>query len=67
LINTDYESKTIVLKKTVDEQMARELVEDKKTSLFKKLLKKPKREEVHIHSIKLNYEAILSVSGGSFR
>ena len=43
--------------------MAREIVENKKTSLFKKLLKKPKPEEVHIHSIKLNFEAILSVSG----
>jgi hypothetical protein len=63
LVNSDYESKIIVLKKTVDEQISRELVENKKTNLFKKLLKKPKSEEVHIHSIKLNYEAILMVSG----
>jgi len=63
LVNTTHESKIIVLKKTVDEHVARELVESKKTNLFKKLLKKPKSEEVHIHSIKLNYEAILKVSG----
>ena len=63
MVNTDYESKIIVLKKTVDEQVSRELVENKKTNLFKKLLKKPKSEEVHLHSIKLNYEAILMVSG----
>jgi len=63
LVNTDYESKIIVLKKTIDEPTVRELVENKKTNPFKKLLKKPKREEVHVHSIKLNYEAILMVSG----
>ena len=63
MINTDYESKIIVLKKTVDEQKAREIVENKKTTVFKSLLKKPKREDVHTHSIKLLYEAILMVSG----
>lgn len=63
MINTDYESKIIVLKKTVDEQKAREIVENKKTSIFKTLLKKPKQEDVHTHSIKLFYEAILMVSG----
>jgi len=63
LVNTNNESKIIVLNKTIDEQTVREIVENKKTNLFKKLLKKPKREEVHIHSIKLNYEAILMVSG----
>ena len=63
MINTNYESKIIVLKKTIDEQTVREIVENKKTTPFKKLLKKPKREDVHVHSIKLNYEAILKVSG----
>ena len=63
MINTDYDSKIIVLKKTIDESVAQEIIENKKTNLFKTLLKKPKREEVHIHSIKLYYEAILMVSG----
>lgn len=63
LINADYESKIIVLKKTIDKETTLEIVEEKKTNFFKKLLKKPKREEVHIHSIKLYYEAILMVSG----
>ena len=63
MINSDYESKTIVLKKTIDELQIQEIVEKKKTSLFKKFLKKPKSEDVHVHSIKLNYEAILMVSG----
>lgn len=63
MVNTDYESKIIVLKKTVDESEIQDIVEKKKTSLFKSFLKKPKNEQVHIHSIKLNYEAILMVSG----
>ncbi len=63
MINTDYELKIIVFKKNVDEETVKEIVENKKTNVFKKILKKPKREEVHFHSIKLNYEAILMVSG----
>jgi hypothetical protein len=63
LNNTDYESKIIVLKKTIDGLPVQELVENKKTNPFKTLLKKPKRDEVHVHSIKLYYEAILMVSG----
>jgi len=63
LINTDYELKILVFKKNVDEETVKEIVENKKTNVFKKVLKKPKREEVHFHSIKLNYEAILMVSG----
>ncbi len=57
------ESKTIVLKKTIDEKDASKIIEDKKTSLFKKLLKKPKPDEVHVHSLKLFYESMLVVSG----
>jgi len=57
------ESKTIVLKKTIEEQDASAIIEEKKTSLFKKLLKKPKKEEVHVHSLKLYYESMLIVSG----
>ena len=63
MTQTKYESKTIVLKKTIDETNAFAMVEEKKTSLFKKLLKTPKREEVHIHSFNLYYECILMVSG----
>ena len=58
-----YESKTIVLKKTIEENDASMIIDEKKTSLFKKLLKKPKKEEVHVHSLKLYYECILIVSG----
>ncbi len=63
LMNTDYESKVIVLKQNIDVEEVKQMVEEKKTNLFKKLLKKPKREEVHVHSIKLYHEAILMISG----
>ena len=63
ILAQNYESKTVVLKKSIEEQNALAIIEEKKTSLFKKMLKKPKREEVHVHSLKLYYECILMVSG----
>ena len=57
------ERKIIVLKKTINEEDASKIIEEKKTSLFKKLLKKPKPTEVHVHSLKLFYEGMLVVSG----
>lgn len=62
-MNDDYETKTIVLKHSLSEQALNEIIEKKKTGLFKKLLSKPKREEVHLHSLQLFYEAILMVAG----
>jgi len=58
-----YETKTIVLKKEMDEDAARKIVEAKKTTVFQKFLRKPKPDEVHIHSLELYYEAILMISG----
>jgi len=58
-----YETKTIVLKKRIDEQIAADIIEEKKTTSFRGHLMRPKKEEVHIHSIKLFYESVLSVSG----
>jgi len=63
LEKSTYESKIIVLKKQIDEDFAREFVEKKKTTVFRSRLRRPKSEEVHIHSLKLNYESILIVSG----
>ena len=40
-----------------------ETVNQKKTSQFKSLLSRPKKEEVHVHSLKLYHECVLSVSG----
>jgi hypothetical protein len=63
LSNTDYETKVVVLKKNIDDADAREIVEKKKTNVFRALLKRPKPVTVHLHSLKLNYEAVLMISG----
>ena len=47
----------------MEEQDALETIEEKKTKPFKSLLSRPKKEQVHIHSLKLYYECILMVSG----
>lgn len=60
---TPYEEKTIVLKKNIEDPDARAMVEEKKTSVFGYTLRKPKKDEIHIHSFSLFYEAILMVSG----
>ena len=39
------------------------LLKIRKTSLFRSMLQKPKKTEVHVHSIKLSYEAFLILSG----
>ena len=53
----------MVLRKVIDEKEASAIIEDKKTSIFKSLMKKPKKEDVHVDSIKLFYECLLMVSG----
>lgn len=53
----------MVLKKTINEDTVRETIDSKKTNPFKSLLKKPKKEEVHVHSLKLYYECITTISG----
>jgi hypothetical protein len=58
-----HNAKTVVLRKVIDKEEASEIVEDKKTSVFKSLLKKPKKEQVHVDSIKLFHECLLMVSG----
>ena len=63
MANTTYDVKTIVLRKNIDEKEAMHIVEEKKTKPFKSLLSRPKKEDVHVHSLKLNYECILMVSG----
>ena len=59
----NHDVKIIVLRKNIDEAEAMELVEQKKTAPFKSLLSRPKKEQVHIHSLKLFHECILMVSG----
>ncbi len=59
----DYEVKTVVLRKNIDETEAMEIVNQKKITPFKSLLSRPKKEDVHVHSLKLYHECILMVSG----
>ena len=59
----NHDVKTVVLRKTIEETDAMAIVEQKKTDPFKSLLSRPKKEEVHVHSLKLYHECILTVSG----
>ena len=47
----------------MDKDEAAVIIFDNKTSIFKSLLKKPKKDEVHVDSITLFYECMLTVSG----
>jgi len=58
-----HDAKKVVLRKVLDEKEAAKIIEEKKTSIFKSLLKKPKKEDVHVDSIKLNHECLLMISG----
>lgn len=57
------DKQVIVLKSTIDNVEAAAIIGEKKTGVFKSLLKKPKKSEVNVDSIKLFYECILKVSG----
>jgi len=63
LTKSDYDIKTVVLRKNIEYDEVVDIVEQKKTVPFKSLLSRPKKEEVHVHSLKLCYECILMVSG----
>ena len=63
MIDTKHKIKTVVLRPLVDSDEIEQIIENKKTLFFRKLLQKPKKNEVHVHSIKLIYEAFLILSG----
>ena len=54
-------TKTIILRKQLDEEKAREVFEDKKTDSFGGLLKRPNKDEIIITEITFHYEVILVV------
>ena len=58
-----HDAKTVVLRKSLGEEEASEIIDEKKTSVFKSLLKKPKKGDVHVDSITLFHECVLMVSG----
>ena len=57
------DKKIVVLRKKIDETEVLKILDDKKTSLFKSLFSRPKKSDIHIHSVKLSYECILMISG----
>ena len=59
----NHNQKITVLRKKIDENEVLEIIDDKKTTLFKSLFLRPKKNDVHIHSVKLYYECILMISG----
>ena len=63
VLKKNHDKKTIVLRKKIDETEVLEILEDKKTTLFKSLFSRPKKSDIHIHSVKLYYECLLMVSG----
>ena len=63
MVDLDYKIKTVVLRPLLDSDEASQIIENRKTSLFRKMLQKPKKSEVHVHSVKLFYEAFLVLSG----
>ena len=58
-----YTVKTVVLRPTLDLSEAEQIVENRKTSRFRSMLQTTKKTEVHVHSLKLSYEAFLILSG----
>jgi len=63
VLKKNHDQKTLVLRKKIDETKVLEILEDKKTALFKSLFSRPKKSDIHIDSVKLYYECILLVSG----
>ena len=53
----------ITLKPQIDSDVAEDMIDNRKVKLFQTLLKKPKKSEIHLHSLKLFYEACLLLSG----
>ena len=56
-------TKVISLKPSLDSDTAEEMADSKKVKFFQTLLHKPKKSEIHLHSLTLHYEAILILSG----
>ena len=58
--------KVISLKPLLDLDSAEEMVDSRKVKTFQTLLHKPKKSEIHQHSLTLHYESILLLSGKYF-
>ena len=56
-------TKVLSLKPQLDYDAAEEMIDSRKVKLFQTLLHKPKKSEIHLHSLTLHLEAILLLSG----
>ena len=63
MAKNDTKIKVISLKSLLDFDSAEEMVDSRKVKTFQTLLHKPKKSEVHLHSLTLHYESILLLSG----
>jgi len=63
LVKHNPKVRKINLKPQIDSDVAEDMIDNRKVKLFQTLLKKPKKSEIHLHSLKLFYEACLLLSG----
>ena len=62
MVKIDVKTKVVSLKSQIDYDTAEEMVDSRKVKLFQTLLHKPKKSEIHLHSLTLHLEAILLLS-----
>ena len=63
MTNNDTKVKIISLKPLLDSDAAEEMIDSRKVKSFQTLLQKPKKSEIHLHSLTLHFESILLLSG----
>ena len=63
MTKNDTKVKIISLKPLLDSDAAEEMVDSRKVKTFQTLLHKPKKSEIHLHSLTLHFESILLLSG----
>ena len=63
MTKNDIKVKIISLKSPLDSDAAEEMIDSRKVKCFQTLLHKPKKSEIHLHSLTLHFESILLLSG----
>ena len=63
MVKIDVKTKVVSLKSQIDYDTSEEMVDSRKVKLFQTLLHKPKKSEIHLHSLTLHLAAILLLSG----
>lgn len=63
MADSNYKRSMVVMRKRINDGEASDMIEEKKTGPFRVLLKKPDKNDVNVHSVTLNYESILMMSG----